>query len=150
MSGRGLRWVGGRELLGSKAEGPAGRRGARVLRPEVDPDEAGVRIFYYLEDREAKLDSATGKLLEQVRNSAPEMEREKASQRTADAMLRKAEAGARDGRHRIRLHVSDTGSYCPDSTTSVAIGVALVSIDVVGVRPRIGAAFGLPSVGKGR
>ncbi|MBI4207199.1 MAG: recombinase family protein [Betaproteobacteria bacterium] len=55
--------------------------------------DAGVRIFYYLEDREAELDSATGKLLEQVRNFAAEMEREKARQRTADTMLRKAKAG---------------------------------------------------------
>ena len=55
--------------------------------------DAGVRIFYYLEDREAELDSATGKLLEQVRNFAAEMEREKARQRTGDAMLRKARAG---------------------------------------------------------
>jgi site-specific DNA recombinase len=54
--------------------------------------EAGVRVFYHLEDREARLDDATGKFLEAVRHFAAEMEREKARQRTRDAMLRKAKA----------------------------------------------------------
>ena len=54
---------------------------------------AGVRIHYYLEGREVQLGDATGKFLEQVRNFAAEMEREKARQRTADALLRKARQG---------------------------------------------------------
>jgi DNA invertase Pin-like site-specific DNA recombinase len=54
---------------------------------------AGVRVFYYLEDRERALDSPTEKLLLSVSTFADEMEREKARQRTADAMRRKAEAG---------------------------------------------------------
>jgi site-specific DNA recombinase len=54
---------------------------------------AGVRVFYYLEDRERTLDSPTEKLLLSVSAFADVMEREKARQRTTDAMRRKAEAG---------------------------------------------------------
>jgi DNA invertase Pin-like site-specific DNA recombinase len=54
---------------------------------------AGVRVFYYLEDRERTLESPTGKLLLSVTAFADEMEREKARQRTHDALVRKARAG---------------------------------------------------------
>jgi site-specific DNA recombinase len=54
---------------------------------------AGVRVFYYLEDRERILDSPTDKLLLSVTAFADEMEREKARQRTHDALVRKARAG---------------------------------------------------------
>lgn len=54
---------------------------------------AGVRIFLYLEDRERVLESATDKFMLSVVTFADEMEREKARQRTRDAMLRKAKAG---------------------------------------------------------
>ena len=53
---------------------------------------AGVRIFYYLEDRERTLESSTDKLLLSVTAFADEMEREKARQRTHDALVRKARA----------------------------------------------------------
>ena len=55
--------------------------------------QAGVRVFFYLEDRERTFDSPTDKLLMSVAAFADEMEREKARQRTADAMVRKAKAG---------------------------------------------------------
>ena len=54
---------------------------------------AGVRVFFYLEDRERTLDSPTDKLMLSVTAFADEMEREKARQRTTDAMVRKARAG---------------------------------------------------------
>ena len=54
---------------------------------------AGVRVFFYLEDRERTLESPTDKLLLSVTAFADEMEREKARQRTGDAMARKARAG---------------------------------------------------------
>src|SRR5262245_46378620 len=53
---------------------------------------AGVRVFYYLEDRERTLESPTDKVMLSLTNFASEMEREKARQRTYDAMLRKAKA----------------------------------------------------------
>src|SRR5713226_1592041 len=55
--------------------------------------DAGVRVFYYLEDRERTLDSATDKVLLAVTSYASELERERAQQRTHDALLRKARAG---------------------------------------------------------
>src|SRR5919108_2760152 len=55
--------------------------------------DAGVRIFYHLEDREAKLSDASSSFLESFRLYAAQMEREKAQQRTYDALRRKAEAG---------------------------------------------------------
>ncbi len=54
---------------------------------------AGVRVFYYLEDRERTLDSPTEKLLLSVSAFADEMERVKGRARTRDAMQRKAKAG---------------------------------------------------------
>lgn len=55
--------------------------------------DAGVRLFFYLEDRERLLESATDKVMLALANFASEMEREGAKQRTYDAMLRKAKAG---------------------------------------------------------
>ena len=55
--------------------------------------QAGVRIFFYLEDRERTLDSPTDKIMMSPTAFADELEREKARQRTYDAMIRKARAG---------------------------------------------------------
>ena len=55
--------------------------------------DAGVRVFFYLEDRERTLDSAIDKMMLSLTGFASEMERERAKQRTYDAMLRKAKAG---------------------------------------------------------
>ena len=54
---------------------------------------AGVRVFFYLEDRERTLDTPIDKIMLSLTAFADELEREKASQRTYDAMLRKARAG---------------------------------------------------------
>ena len=54
---------------------------------------AGVRVFFYLEDRERTLDSPTDKIMMSLTAFADELEREKARPRTYDAMLRKATAG---------------------------------------------------------
>jgi site-specific DNA recombinase len=51
-----------------------------------------VRVFFYLEDRERTLDTAMDKVMPSLTNFAAEMEREKARQRTYDAMVRKAKA----------------------------------------------------------
>jgi site-specific DNA recombinase len=55
--------------------------------------QAGVKIFSYLEDREILLETPTDKFLMSAVNFAAEIEREKARQRVADAMARKARAG---------------------------------------------------------
>ena len=54
---------------------------------------SGVRVFFYLEDRERTLDSPTDKIKLSLTAFADELEREKARQRTYDAMRRKASAG---------------------------------------------------------
>jgi site-specific DNA recombinase len=62
---------------------------------------AGVHMWLYLEDRECTLDSPTAKLLMSVAAFADEMERDKARQRTYDALERKARA----------LHVTGGRAY---------------------------------------
>lgn len=55
--------------------------------------QAGVKIFSYLEDREILLDTPTDKFLMSAVSFAAEIEREKARQRTYDALQRKAANG---------------------------------------------------------
>jgi site-specific DNA recombinase len=55
--------------------------------------QAGVRVFFYLEDRERTLETPTDKIMLSLTAFADELEREKARQRTYDAMVRKAKAG---------------------------------------------------------
>jgi site-specific DNA recombinase len=55
--------------------------------------QAGVRVFFYLEDRERTLDSPTDRIMLSLTAFADELEREKARQRTYDAMIRKARSG---------------------------------------------------------
>ncbi len=54
---------------------------------------AGVQVWLYLENKELTLDTPADKVLLSVAAFADELEREKARQRTHDAMLRKAKAG---------------------------------------------------------
>jgi hypothetical protein len=63
---------------------------------------AGVRVWFYLENRERTLDTPTDKLLMSVTAFADELERENARQRTYDAMARKA--------RRKRSAAVDTGA----------------------------------------
>ena len=55
--------------------------------------QAGVRVFFYLEDLERTLNSPSDKIMLSLTAFADELEREKARQRTYDAMLSKARAG---------------------------------------------------------
>jgi DNA invertase Pin-like site-specific DNA recombinase len=72
--------------------------------------DAGVRVFFYLDDRERTLDSAMDKVMFSLTNFSSEMEREKAGQRTYDAMLRKAKA----------LHVTGGRVYGCDNVDILA------------------------------
>jgi site-specific DNA recombinase len=54
---------------------------------------SGVRVWFYLEDRERTLDSAMDKVMLSLATFASEMERERAKVRTRDAMHRKASRG---------------------------------------------------------
>lgn len=55
--------------------------------------QAGVRVFYYMDDCERKLDSPLDKMIMAATSFAAEMEREKGRQRVYDAMVRRAKAG---------------------------------------------------------
>ncbi len=112
------------QILIMSEESRLGREQIKTAYALMQLIRAGVRIFYYLEDRERTLDSPTDKIVMAVHGFADEMERDRARQRTHDAMLRKAKAGhvtggivfgyanrevlaetpGPDGRHR-RLHV---------------------------------------------
>ena len=81
------------QVLIMAEESRLGRESIEVAYALKQFSQAGVRVFLYLEDRERTIDSPTEKLLMSVAAFADEMERERAQQRTADAMLRKARAG---------------------------------------------------------
>ena len=81
------------QVLIMSEESRLGRESLEVGYALKQLSQAGVRVWLYLDDRERLLESPTDKLLMSVTTFADEMEREKACQRTADAMLRKARAG---------------------------------------------------------
>jgi DNA invertase Pin-like site-specific DNA recombinase len=54
--------------------------------------DSGVHSSFYMTDQVRKLDNTTDKVMLSLSNFAAEMEREKVSQRTYDAMFRKAKA----------------------------------------------------------
>jgi site-specific DNA recombinase len=55
--------------------------------------DAGVRVFFYLDDCERTLDSPTDKVMLSLTAFAAEMERDRARVRTHDSLLRKAKSG---------------------------------------------------------
>ena len=112
------------QVLIMSEESRLGREAIEIAYALKQLTQAGVHVWLYLEDRQRTLDSPTDKLLMSVTTFADELEREKARQRTYDAMVRKArsqhvtggvvfgydnvevfaEAAGPDGR-RQRLHV---------------------------------------------
>jgi hypothetical protein len=52
-----------------------------------------VEVWLYLDDQQRKMDSATDQAMAMLKNFGPQFEREKAQQRTYDALCRKAKAG---------------------------------------------------------
>ena len=81
------------EVLVMSEESRLGREAIETAYALKQLVTAGVRVFFYLEDRERVLESPTDKVMLSLTAFADELEREKASQRTYDAMLRKARAG---------------------------------------------------------
>jgi site-specific DNA recombinase len=85
--------------------------------------DAGVRLFYYLDDRERTLDSATEKVLLSLSGFASEMERERGQQRTHDALLRLARGGYVTGGKvygydNVRVSTPGTGPSAGSSRTT--------------------------------
>lgn len=55
--------------------------------------DAGVRVFYYMEAKEARLDSAMDKIVSSLAMFGAELEREKARQRARDSAVKRARDG---------------------------------------------------------
>ena len=107
------------QVLVMSEESRLGREAIEVSYALKQIVSAGVRVFFYLENRERTLDSPTDKIMLSLTTFADELEREKARQRTYDAMLRKAEAGHVTGGNcfgyrnveiRVRMAVGHTWS----------------------------------------
>ena len=89
---------------------------------------AGVRVFFYLDDRERTLDTPVDKIMSSLTAFADEFEREKARQRTFDAMRRKAEQG----------HVTGGRVFGYDNVRQATGGVIrVINEDEAGVVRRI-------------
>src|SRR5260370_3922483 len=70
-----------------------GRDGAETPYAIKQLNMAGVAVFVTLDDKEVQMDSPSATLITQVQSFGAAMEREKARQRTSDAMVRKARNG---------------------------------------------------------
>jgi DNA invertase Pin-like site-specific DNA recombinase len=81
------------QVLVMSEESRLGREAIETAHALKQLVQAGVRVFFYLEDRERTLDSPTDKIMLSLTTFADELEREKGRQRTYDAMIRKARAG---------------------------------------------------------
>ena len=67
--------------------------GARLTVALDDMIAAGVRVYYYANGEEVRLDSAEQKILTAVKSAVAENERAKTAERTREALERKAERG---------------------------------------------------------
>ena len=95
------------QFLIMSEESRLGREAIQVSYAFKEIIDSGVRLFFYMTDQERKLENAMDKVMLSLSNFAAEMEREKASQRTYDAMLRKAKA----------LHVTGNKVFGYDNVT---------------------------------
>jgi site-specific DNA recombinase len=80
------------QVLIMSEESRLGREQTRTQYALLEIVEAGVRVFFYLEDQERKMDTATDKLISMIKNFGGEFERERTSQRVHDRLLQKARA----------------------------------------------------------
>ena len=80
------------QVLIMSEESRLGREAIQVSYAFKQIIDSGVRVFFYLTDQERTLNNALDKVMLSLTNFSAEMEREKASQRTYDAMFRKAKA----------------------------------------------------------
>jgi DNA invertase Pin-like site-specific DNA recombinase len=118
------------QILVMSEESRLGRESIEVAYALKTLVQAGVRVFLYLEDRERTFDSPTEKLLMSVAAFADELERERARQRTYDAMARKARA----------RHVTGGRCYAYDNVEGTPPSCAASSHSA----PRVMASPGSP------
>ena len=69
-----------------------GREQTRTQYALLEIVEAGVEVWFYLENQQRKMDTATDKLMSSIKNFGGEFERERTGQRTHDRLLQKARA----------------------------------------------------------
>lgn len=100
------------EVLIMSEESRLGRESIETAYALKQITDAGVRVFFYLEDRERKLDNAMDKVMFSLASFGAELEREKCRQRTHDAMRRKAE----------RKEVIGCPVYGYDAVPAVSLG----------------------------
>ena len=81
------------QVLVMSEESRLGRESIETAYTLKQITDAGVRVFFYLTDQERTLESATDKVMFSLSAFAAEMERERARQRTHDALMRKARSG---------------------------------------------------------
>jgi site-specific DNA recombinase len=81
------------QILVMSEESRLGREQIKTAYALQQLTEAGVQVWFYLTDQERKCDTAMEKIIGSFTSFASEIEREKAQQRTYDAMKRKAKAG---------------------------------------------------------
>jgi site-specific DNA recombinase len=81
------------QVLVMSEESRLGREQIEVAYALKRVAQAGVHVWLYLQDRERTLDSSMDKMQMSVTAFADELERERARQRTHDALVRKARAG---------------------------------------------------------
>ncbi len=101
---------------------------------------AGVRVFFYLEDRERTLETPTDKVMLSLTAFADELEREKARQRTHDAMRRKAQAGQVTGGRvfgydNVRRDTGGVVRQINDEEAQVVRRIFTLSADGCGLKP---------------
>jgi DNA invertase Pin-like site-specific DNA recombinase len=80
------------QVLIMSEESRLGREQTRTQYALLEIVEAGVLVFFYLDDQERKMDTATDKLISMIKNFGGEFERERTSQRVHDRLLQKARA----------------------------------------------------------
>jgi hypothetical protein len=73
------------QILVMSEESRLGRESIETSYALIQIIDTGVRLFFYLEDRERTLESAIDKVMLALTNFASEVERERAKQRTYDA-----------------------------------------------------------------
>ncbi|MEE8191631.1 MAG: recombinase family protein, partial [Gemmatimonadales bacterium] len=101
---------------------------------------AGVRVFFYLEDRERTLDTPTDKMMLSLTAYGDEIEREKARLRTHDAMRRKAQAGQVTGGRvfgydNVRRDTGGVVRHINDEEAQVVRRIFTLSADGRGLKP---------------
>ena len=103
------------QVLIMSEESRLGREAIKTAYAMQQVMEAGVRVFFYLEDRERTLDTPTDKIMLSLTAFEDELKREKARERTRDAMLRKARAGHVTGGQVFGYKNIDIPSAVPDT-----------------------------------